>query len=186
MPGPHPLNQAIIAQALHDLRNGQLRRCKAMGFGDSELYALKHPELVSLLANACVSWCTVQVNRKVVHRLLRQAEDIEKDVATIDRMLRVGASTEMISQYFGLTHQEIALRRDILGLPKRRGRHPVLTEAQDIVLWEQWHPTLKQRGIALDNDRAMLELAAELAELLDLPMSVIWTTIRSWIDQGLV
>ena len=27
----HPLNQAVIAQALYDLRNGQLRRCKAMG-----------------------------------------------------------------------------------------------------------------------------------------------------------
>ncbi len=35
MSAPHPLNQAVIAQALHDLRNGQLRRCKAMGFGRS-------------------------------------------------------------------------------------------------------------------------------------------------------
>jgi hypothetical protein len=34
MSAPHPLNQAVIAQALHDLRNGQLRRCKAMGFGE--------------------------------------------------------------------------------------------------------------------------------------------------------
>ncbi|MDU5674282.1 MAG: STY4526/YPO1902 family pathogenicity island replication protein, partial [Pseudomonas aeruginosa] len=46
MSAPHPLNQAVIAQALHDLRNGQLRRCKAMGFGEEELDALKHPELV--------------------------------------------------------------------------------------------------------------------------------------------
>ena len=43
MSAPHPLNQAVIAQALHDLRNGQLRRCKAMGFGEEELDALKHP-----------------------------------------------------------------------------------------------------------------------------------------------
>lgn len=26
MSAPHPLNQAVIAQALYDLRNGQLRR----------------------------------------------------------------------------------------------------------------------------------------------------------------
>jgi hypothetical protein len=45
MSAPHPLNQAVIAQALHDLRNGQLRRCKAMGFGEEELDALKHPAL---------------------------------------------------------------------------------------------------------------------------------------------
>ena len=48
MSAPHPLNQAVIAQALHDLRNGQLRRCKAMGFGEEELDALKHPELCLL------------------------------------------------------------------------------------------------------------------------------------------
>ena len=36
----HPLNQAVIAQALYDLRNGQLRRCKLMGFGEAELSAL--------------------------------------------------------------------------------------------------------------------------------------------------
>ena len=73
MSAPHPLNQAVIAQALYDLRNGQLRRCKAMGFGEAELDALKHPELISVLANASVSWCSVTVNREVLRRLLQQA-----------------------------------------------------------------------------------------------------------------
>ncbi|MBN0741681.1 DUF2857 family protein, partial [Pseudomonas aeruginosa] len=54
MSAPNPLNQAVIAQALYDLRNGQLRRCKAMGFGEEELDALKHPALISVLANASV------------------------------------------------------------------------------------------------------------------------------------
>jgi len=124
MSAPHPLNQAVIAQALHDLRNGQLRRCKAMGFGEEELDALKHPELVSMLVNATVSWCSVSVNREVLKRLLSQVHDVEREIATVDRMLRLGASTEMVSRFYGLTHQEVALRRDILGLPKRKGRHP--------------------------------------------------------------
>ena len=51
---PNPLNQAVIAQALYDLRNGQLRRCKAMGFGEEDLDALKHPALITVLANASV------------------------------------------------------------------------------------------------------------------------------------
>jgi len=126
MSAPHPLNQAVIAQALHDLRNGQLRRCKAMGFGEEELDALKHPELVSMLVNATVSWCSVSVNREVLKRLLSQVHDVEREIATVDRMLRLEASTEMVSKFYGLTHQEVALRRDILGLPKRKGRHPVL------------------------------------------------------------
>lgn len=59
----HPLNQAVIAQALYDLRNGQLRRCKLMGFGEAELDALKHPALISVLANANVSWCSILLKK---------------------------------------------------------------------------------------------------------------------------
>jgi hypothetical protein len=185
MSSPHPLNQAVIAQALHDLRNGQLRRCKAMGFGEEDLAALKHPAMVSVLANATISWCSVKINRDVLRRLLHQVHDVEKEVATVDRMLRLGASTEMVSTFYGLTHQEVALRRDVLGLPKRKGRHPVLSEAQENTLWTQWKPELKARGISLDDDTAMLGLTLDLAESSSLPASVIWAAIRSWIDQGL-
>lgn len=185
MSAPHPLNQAVIAQAMHDLRNGQLRRCKAMGFGEQELEALKHPALVSVLVNATVSWCSVKVNTDVLQRLLSQVRDVEKEIAIVDRMLRLGASTEMVSTFYGLTHQEVALRRDILGLPKRKGRHPVLSEAQETALWQQWHPAVTARGIALEDDTAMLALTLDLAEELGFPASVIWAVIRSWIDQGL-
>ena len=184
MSTPHPLNQAVIAQALHDLRNGQLRRCKAMGFGEQELDALKHPALVSVLANSKVSWCSVKVNRDVLLRLLRQGRNVEKEIETVDRMLRLGASTEMLSQFYGLTHQEVALRRDILGLPKRKGRWPVLTEVQDTTLWERWQGCVKKQGIALGDDTAMLKLTLDLAEELSLPVSVIWAAIHRWTEQG--
>ncbi|MFW0887949.1 UNVERIFIED_CONTAM: DUF2857 domain-containing protein [Pseudomonas sp. JL1] len=182
----HPLNQAVISQALHDLRNGQLRRCKTMGFGDQDLAALKEPALVSILLNARVPWCTVQINREVLQRVLHQVDDVEQEIATVDRMLRLGASTEMVSTFYGLTHQEVALRRDILGLPKRKGRHPALSEEQDILLWNRWHPEFKARGVVLDDDRAMLSLTLDMAEELVLPVSVIWSTLHNWIDQGLV
>ena len=170
MSAPHPLNQAVIAQALHDLRNGQLRRCKAMGFGEEELDALKHPELVSMLVNATVSWCSVSVNRDVLKRLLSQVHDVKREIATVDRMLRLGASTEMVSRFYGLTHQEVALRRDILGLPKRKGRHPVLDEEQDTALWRHWQagiaeafpPALPAAGRTMDEDNAHLRLAIHL------------------------
>ncbi|MAY01991.1 MAG: coproporphyrinogen III oxidase [Gammaproteobacteria bacterium] len=186
MSAPHPLNQAVIAQALHDLRNGQLRRCKAMGFGEQELDALKHPALVSVLINATVPWCSVSVNSEVLKRLLRQVADVEQEIATVDRMLRLGASTEMVSKFFGLTHQEVALRRGILGLPKRKGRHRVLSEEQDVQLWKHWKPAVEQRGIDLNDDMAMLDLTLDLAEELGFPASVIWAAIHSWIEQDLV
>lgn len=186
MSNPHPLNQAVIAQALHDLRNGQLRRAKSMGFEDEDLDALKHPAMASLLANAVVSWCSVTVNRDVLRRLLDQMDNVTKEIQVIDRLLRLGASTEIISHFYGLTHQEIAVRRSVIGLPKRKGRHPVLTEEQDSELWNQWSESVKVRGVALTDETAMLGVAADLAESMNLPISVIWSAIGRWIDEGLV
>ncbi len=185
MSASHPLNQAVIAQALYDLRNGQLRRCKSMGFGEEELDALKHPVLISVLANASVSWCSVTVNREVLLRLLKQAKDVEKEIATVDRMLRLAASTEMVSRFFGLTHQEVALRRDVLGLPKRKGRHAVLNETQDTELWRQWKAVTSSRNVNLEDEASILDAAMDLAEAMSLPLSVVWAAIKNWIDQGL-
>ena len=137
MSAPHPLNQAVIAQALYDLRNGQLRRCKAMGFSEAELDALKHPAMVSVLANANVSWCSVSVNREV------------------------------------------------LGLPKRKGRHPVLDEKQDVELWRRWKALTSSRNVDLEDETSILDAAMDLAEGMDLPLSVVWAAIKSWVDQGL-
>ncbi len=180
MSGPHPLNHAVIAQALHDLRHGQLRRAKSMGFADEDLDALKHPTIAS------VAWCTVVVNRDILRHLLYQVEDVTEEIVKVDRMLRLGASTELISRFFGLTHQEIALRRSVIGLPKRKGRHPVLTEEQDTDLWQRWSAVVKERQISPDDDTAMLDIAADLAESTGLPLSVIWNALRGWIDKGLV
>src|SRR5690606_21589947 len=102
------------------------------------------------------------------------------------RMLRLGASTEMGSKFYGLSHQEVALRRHIIKLPKRRGRHPALNEEQEMTLWKQLKCGITERGIVLDDDSTMLELTMDLAEALSLPMSVIGAAIGSWIEQGLV
>ncbi|MDR3221556.1 MAG: DUF2857 domain-containing protein [Candidatus Accumulibacter sp.] len=185
MPTPQPLNQAVVTQALHDLRNGQLRRCLAMGFGERELEMLKQPALVALLVNARVPWCSVKVNRDLLRRLVGQMHDIEQEISTVDRMLRLGASTEMISKYHGLTHQEVALRRKVIGLPRRKGRHTVLSEAQEAAAWRAWKSAVAERGIPLDDETAMLALAMDLAESMALPLSVIWAGLQSWIKQGL-
>src|SRR3546814_13469575 len=88
----------------------------------------------------------------------------------------------MASKFYCLTHQEVPLRRDILGLPKRKGRHPVLDEAQDVALWERWKAGVTERHIALTDDMAMLALTMDLAAAMPLPMSVIWSAIRNWTD----
>lgn len=185
MSSPHPLNQAVVAQALHDLRNGQLRRCQAMGFTEHALEALKHPSLVSVLVNAKVAWCSVRVNSEVLQRLLNQVRDVEQEIDAIDRMLRLGASTEMVSEFYGLTHQEVALRRQVLGMPQRKGRWPSLNETQETLLWKAWHGYVTKRKIDVKNDAAMLAIGMDLADEQSLPLAVVWGAIRNWIEQGL-
>ena len=183
MSSPHPLNQAVIAQALHDLRNGQLRRCEAMGFTASALEALKRPSVVSVLANARVAWFSVIVKSDVLQRLLEQEKVVATEVEAVDRMLRLGASNEMISEFFGLTRQEVALRRRMLNLPPRKGRWPVMTESQESALWEQWHSRMKAGGIMQHDHSAMLNVAMDLAEVHSLPLSVVWNATRDWNKQ---
>jgi hypothetical protein len=186
MASPHPLNQAVIAQALHDLANGQLRHASSMGFTPRALEALKHPNLVSILVNSQVSWCSVKVNAEIVHRQLDRAHDLRRESETIDRMLRLGGSTEMVCEFFAYTHQEVALRRKCLKLPDRKGRWPVLSEAEETSLWERWRKEREVRKINVDDDAAMLALSMDLAEQSDLPLSVVWSAIREWIDQRMV
>jgi hypothetical protein len=185
MSAPHPLNQAVIAQALHALRSGQLRHCQAMGLSANIMEALKHPALANILANARVMWCSVNVNVHIAERLLEQGRNVEKEIDTIDRMLRLGASTEMVSEFYGLTHQDVAVRRQMLGLAQRKGRWPVLSEEEDTTLWERWHTNVKTLGIDLHDDTAMLGVAMDLAEALDLPLSEVWSAIGEWVEQGL-
>ncbi|MGH8301768.1 MAG: DUF2857 domain-containing protein [Steroidobacteraceae bacterium] len=184
MASPHPLNQAVVAQALHDLRNGQLRRCQAMGFSGLALAALKHPALVSVLVNAQVAWCSIKVNSEVIERLLEQVRDVAREIEAIDRLLKVGASTEMLAEFHGLSHQEVALRRQVLGLPVHKGRWPVLTEAQDAALWQRWSEGVKARGIDEHDTQAALELAIHLAESTEIPLAVIWAAIGAWTRPG--
>jgi hypothetical protein len=62
----------------------------------------------------------------------------------------------------------------------------VLSEDQDTLLWNRWHPQFKAQKIAVDDDMAMLLLTLDLAQELTFPVSVIWATLHNWIDQGLV
>ena len=101
-------------------------------------------------------------------------------------MLRLGASTEMVRRCYGLTHQEVALRREILSLPKRKGRHPVLDETQDTELWQRWKVLTAQQPVGRTDEASLLAAAVDLAEGMALPLSVVWATIKSWVDQGLV
>ncbi|QVN05602.1 DUF2857 domain-containing protein [Pseudomonas rhodesiae] len=175
---PHPLNQAMIAQALQNMHNGQFRRCQAMGFSASMIAALKQPEKVSLLVHAQVCWCTVTVNQEVVDRLLLQTDESALNIANVNRMLRLGANVEMIRRVSGLTPRKIKVRRDALGLPAHKGRYSELNSKQIAELRRYWRTQLQPCDIEFDDQHSLIFASLDIAEKLGHPASVVWRTVE--------
>lgn len=63
-----PINEAILSQVLHNVRNGQLRRCIEMGLEPEILAQIQQPAALSLLLNTPVSWCSVTIDGEMVKR----------------------------------------------------------------------------------------------------------------------
>ncbi|MEA9976517.1 MULTISPECIES: DUF2857 domain-containing protein [unclassified Pseudomonas] len=182
----HPLNLAVAFQILSDIRNGQLRSCLAMGFSEQDLKDLVEPQCMSMLVNAPVPWFKVVVDGVIVRRLLVQAKSCEDDQLVM-RALKVGASSSMIHQLFGLSAKEVALRRSILDLPNRRGRWPAVNQEQERALWDHWVNAIKRFPDAPRESRALLNVAIQVTEKLPgLNLAMVWTTIQSWIEQDLI
>lgn len=78
-----PINEAILSQVLHNMRNGQLKRCIEMGLEPEILAQLQQPSVLSLLLNTPVSWCTVSIDADMVKRLLTGAERSEDEARMI-------------------------------------------------------------------------------------------------------
>jgi hypothetical protein len=141
---------------------------------------------MSMLVNAPVPWFKVVVDGLIVRRLLVQAKSCEDDQLVM-RALKVGASSSMIHQLFGLSAKEVALRRSILDLPNRRGRWPAVNQEQERALWDHWVNAIKSFPNAPHDSRALLNVAIQVTEKLPgLNLAMVWTTIQSWIEQDLI
>jgi hypothetical protein len=180
----HPLNRTVTVQVLHDLHSGQLRRAKAMGFCDEDLEAFKHPAVTRMLMNAGICWNSVVIIREIVLRLMRKAEHDVKEIAEIDRLLRLKVTTGLVGKFYGLVHEETALRRRVTGLPQSKGRRNTLTEEQSVDLWHRYTERINVCDIDFCDERALLNIAADFAEEMKLPLSEIWRAICEWANKG--
>jgi len=179
------LNQAVITEVLHDLKNGKLRRCLEMGFTAEDLTALKKPEILTLLVNTPVPWCRVCVNPAVLKGLLSSSEEALQEALLIDRMLCLSASSKMICEVFGLTQREVAFRRSLLGMEKRQGRWTELTDDQENELWRYWLTLIDKYQFDVHNERDLAKSCMWLAEERELTMAQMWMAIQKWVKEGL-
>jgi len=193
-----PINEAILSQVLNHMRNGQLRRCIEMGLEPEILAQLQQPAVLSLLLNTPVSWCHVTIDTEMVKKLLTGAERSDEELRMIERALRLGATTTMLQQFFGLSPQDVALQRLMMGVRVRRGRWREFSEEQDALLWYRWTHLMKEHQVEIADSQAMLDIAMMVAEELNNPsepeaddntaslsLAIIWNRIQTWISEGL-
>ena len=171
------LNQAMLTQVLHELRLGNLQRCKALGLSEDDIFMLQSlpPTTLSRLAHATVPWLEVKIDSPVLHRLIEQAERDEQNERLINRALKLGASSTIMYQCFGLAHSETALRRRLLKIETRKGRPQHLSEAQEHALWQRWCQLRAQDGTEDQLDAMMM-----LAEEQQISLTIVWQQIDQY------
>lgn len=174
------LNHALFNQALVLIREGDMRRARALGFSNEELQCLSRMRAgeIESLIHEFPGVARFELDHETFKAALRRIDRDQDRDGLIDHCIRHGASVQMLGAFFGLTPNDCSARRALLGVPSRQGRLPMPEEAVEHAAWHRWQtisddPT---SPTAADDIRGMLVLAEEI----ELPMAVVWTLIKQW------
>lgn len=174
------LNRALFKQALNLIRDGDMRRARALGFRDDELQRLSRlrgSEIESLI-NEFPAVARFELDHDTLKAALRRVDRDQNREALIDHCIRHGASVQMLAAFFGLTPNDCSARRALLGVPSRQGRLPMPEEKIEHEAYHRWQTISDDPSSpsAAEDIRGMLVLAEETK----LPLAVIWTLIKQW------
>ncbi|RMM72851.1 hypothetical protein ALQ72_02738 [Pseudomonas syringae pv. maculicola] len=192
----NPLNEAMVAQILHHLRNGEVKRCIDMGLDPEILVLLQQPSSQSVLLNSNVIWCQVAIDPDMVKRLLSNKERTDEEIRIVQRALRLGATTPMLQQFFGMSPQEVSLQRMLVGVPGKPGRFRDLPD--DVPLWHRFVQLMADFNVDHTDGVALLDIAMLLTEEINIPvqeqdhhspppitLGLVWNKIQQWLAQDL-
>ncbi|MFE8114774.1 DUF2857 domain-containing protein [Brenneria goodwinii] len=148
------LNYAVLTDALHALKDGNIRHCEALGFTFDEMNALNQLSLDELfiLSRASAQFMAVSVRHDALRQLLALSRQEVQRQQQINRAIQLGGSIALLNRYFGLTSNEICVRRRLLGVAIPQGRTPIPDEQTDAEIWRQWQ---KRRVKNLESPEAL-------------------------------
>lgn len=174
------INYTILTDALHALKEGNIRHCESLGFTFDEMNALNQLSLDELftVSRAAAPFVSVSVRHEVLHHLLAQARQEYQHQQEINRAIRLGGSISLLNHYFGLTSNEVCLRRRLLGVSVPYGRTPEPDEETDAAIWLQWQ---KCRVENLESPNALMAMMQVTEVLLPrfqgLSLTMVWRRI---------
>lgn len=200
VPGSYIFNQALVALVLQEASVGKLQRCKALGFTRDlilKLQSLSPTDLHKLISSPYM-WIKPSVDTQALEQVLQKIERDDERERLINRTLKLGATTPMMGQFFGLSHTESAERRRALGLSVRPGRLSSLTDRQRHDIWQRWVALVQQHdnlrgekskaavnntfsGLDLDEIN-QLDLMLMIAEEQNILVAQIWTELSRLQD----
>ncbi|HHT0369193.1 TPA: DUF2857 domain-containing protein [Raoultella planticola] len=174
------VNYAILTDALHALKSGNIRHCESLGFTFDEMNALGQLSLDELLtvSQSAAPFVSVSVRHDVLHHLLAQTRQESRRQQQINRAIRLGGSIALLNQYFGLTSNDVCLRRRLLGVNVPYGRTPEPDEETDTAIWLQWQQCRVDKLESFAALTAMMQVTeALLPKAGGLSLTTVWKCI---------
>ncbi|WP_410677502.1 DUF2857 domain-containing protein [Citrobacter braakii] len=174
------LNYAVLTDALNALKEGNLRHCEALGFTFEEMNTLNQLSLDELfiISRSSAPFVTISVRHDVLRHLMVLARQEVRQQQQIHRAILLGGSIALLNQYFGLTSNEVCLRRRILGVSVPYGRTPEPDEETDAAIWRQWQKCRVENLASPEALAAMMQVTETLlSQTKELPLTTVWKRI---------
>ncbi|WP_017346459.1 DUF2857 domain-containing protein [Pantoea sp. A4] len=174
------LNHALLTEALYALKEGNFRHCETLGFTFDEMNSLNQLTLDQLfiISRTSDQFMRVTVHHDAFQRILaRSRQEIQRQ-QQMSRAIRLGASITLLSQFYGLTSNEICLRRRLLGIVVPMGRPPVPDEETDAEIWRRWQNHRVENLLSFEALEVMMQITEALSSLVESPsLNVVWSRI---------
>nr|WP_172602614.1 DUF2857 domain-containing protein [Morganella morganii] len=176
------LNYAVLTDALHALKEGNIRHCEALGFTYNELEAINCLSMDELfiLSRASAQFLHVTIQHEVLRQLLAQTHQEIQLQQRVNRAIALGGSIELLSDFFGLSSGEISARRRFIGISISQGRSRIPDEETDARIWRQWQQHRPDNLLSMDALDVMMDVTEVLSggeEGEPLSLTVVWNRI---------
>ncbi|HDT4647848.1 TPA: DUF2857 domain-containing protein [Citrobacter freundii] len=174
------LNHAVLTEALYALKEGNFRHCETLGFTFDEMKSLNQLTLDQLfiISRTADQFMTLTVHHDVLRQILTLSRQEIQRQQQLNRAIRLGASINLLSQYFGLTSNEICFRRRLLGIVVPMGRPPVPDEETDAEIWRRWQKHRVKNLQSFEALELMMQITEALSSLVEsLSLNVVWSRI---------
>ncbi|MBZ7394317.1 DUF2857 domain-containing protein [Klebsiella michiganensis] len=174
------LNYAVLTDALHALKEGNFHHCESLGFTFDEMTDLNQLSLDELfiVSRSSAPFVAISVRHDILRHLMVLARQEVRQQQQIHRAIRLGGSIALLNQYFGLTSNEVCLRRRLLGVSVPYGRTPEPDEETDAAIWQQWQKCRVENLVSPEALVAMMQVTETLLSQTEgLPLTTVWKRI---------